>query len=224
MREFHGKVAFVTGGASGVGFALARAFGRANMRVMLADIEAGALNSAVTKLKSEGIDAHGVQCDVADRASVQRAAAETIAAFEKVHVVCSNAGVGCGGPLELITPGDWDWVIGVNLMGFVHVIQAFLPHHKGARRGWPNRNDGVPGGNGLSAWYGSLQCRQIWQCSGCGNARRGTCRNDNRRERDPFGQCANPDSGQRPQSLRALRSVDARLPRPRRSNLPPMFV
>jgi NAD(P)-dependent dehydrogenase (short-subunit alcohol dehydrogenase family) len=128
MREFDGKVAFVTGGASGVGFALARAFGRANMRVMLADVEAGALNSAVTKLEGEGIDAHGVECDVADRASVQRAAAETLAVFEKVHVVCSNAGVGCGGPLELITPGDWDWVIGVNLMGFVHVIQAFLPH------------------------------------------------------------------------------------------------
>ena len=105
------------------------------MRVMLADIEAGALNSAVTKLKSDGIDARGVQCDVADRASVQRAAAETIAAFEKVHVVCSNAGVGCGGPLELITPGDWDWVIGVNLMGFVHVIQAFLPHMRAQGEG-----------------------------------------------------------------------------------------
>jgi NAD(P)-dependent dehydrogenase (short-subunit alcohol dehydrogenase family) len=135
MRELHGKVAFVTGGASGVGFALARAFGRANMRVMLADVEVGALNSAVTKLKGEGIDARGVECDVANRASVQRAAAETMAVFEKVHVVCSNAGVGCGGPLELITPGDWDWVIGVNLMGFVHVIQAFLPHMRAQGEG-----------------------------------------------------------------------------------------
>jgi len=114
----------LTGGAGGIGFALAHAFGRANMKVMLADIELDALNSAVAELKSEGIDARGVECDVADRASVQRAAAETLAAFDKVHIVCSNAGVIASGPMELITPGDWDWVIGVNLMGF-------CAHHSG---------------------------------------------------------------------------------------------
>ena len=130
MREFQGKAAFITGGASGVGFALAREFGRAKMRVMLTDIEVSALNAAVAELKGQGIDAHGIECDVADRASVQHAAKETFAVLGKVHLVCSNAGVGCGGPVELITPGDWDWVIGVNLMGFVHVIQAFLPRLK----------------------------------------------------------------------------------------------
>jgi NAD(P)-dependent dehydrogenase (short-subunit alcohol dehydrogenase family) len=130
MREFQGKGAFITGGASGVGFALARAFGKAKMRVMLADVEAGALKAALTELKGQGIDAYGTECDVADPASVQRAAKETFAVLGKVHLVCSNAGVGCGGPLELITPGDWDWVIGVNLMGFVYVIQAFLPRLK----------------------------------------------------------------------------------------------
>ena len=72
MREFHGKGAFITGAASGVGFALARAFGRANMRVMLADIELGALNAALAELKGEGVDAHSIECDVADRASVDR--------------------------------------------------------------------------------------------------------------------------------------------------------
>jgi NAD(P)-dependent dehydrogenase (short-subunit alcohol dehydrogenase family) len=130
VREFQGKGAFITGGASGVGFALARAFGRANMRVMLADIEAGALNAALNELKGQGIDAHAVECDVADRACVQRAAKQTFAALDKVHLICSNAGISCGGPLELITSGDWDWVIGVNVMGFVHVIQAFLPRLK----------------------------------------------------------------------------------------------
>ena len=130
MRELQGKGAFITGAASGVGFALARAFGRANMRVMLADIEGGALNAALNELKGQGIDAHAVECDVADRASVQRAAKETFAALHKVHLICSNAGISAGGPLEAITPGDWDWVIGVNLMGFVHVIQAFLPRLK----------------------------------------------------------------------------------------------
>jgi NAD(P)-dependent dehydrogenase (short-subunit alcohol dehydrogenase family) len=130
MREFQGKGAFITGGASGVGFALARAFGRANMRVMLADIEVGALKAALAELKGQGIDAHAVECDVADCTSVHRAAKETFTTLDKVHLICSNAGVGCGGPLELITPGDWEWVIGVNLMGFVHVIQAFLPRLK----------------------------------------------------------------------------------------------
>ena len=130
MREFQGKGAFITGGASGVGFALARAFGRAKMRVMLADIEVGALKAALAELKGQEIDAHAIECDVADRACVQHAAKETFAALGKVHLICSNAGVGCGGPLELITPGDWDWTIGVNLMGFVHVIQAFLPRLK----------------------------------------------------------------------------------------------
>jgi NAD(P)-dependent dehydrogenase (short-subunit alcohol dehydrogenase family) len=135
MLEFEGKVAFVTGGASGIGFALARALGRAKMRVMLADIDVDGLNSAVAEFEREGIDARCVECDVTDRASVQRAATETLAAFHKVHVVCSNAGVVAGGPMELISPGDWDWVIGTSAMGFVHVIQAFLPHLKSQREG-----------------------------------------------------------------------------------------
>jgi NAD(P)-dependent dehydrogenase (short-subunit alcohol dehydrogenase family) len=135
MREFHGKVAFVTGAAEGIGFALARAFGRANVKVMLADIDADALESAVGELKSEGIVARGVECDVADRASVQRAAAATLAAFGKVHILCNNAGVACISPMETITLGDWDWVIGVNLMGVVYAIQAFLPHIKAQGEG-----------------------------------------------------------------------------------------
>ena len=73
---------------------------------MLADIEGKALDVAVAELKKGGIDASGVECDVADRAAVQRAGAETLAAFGKVHIVCINAGVGIGGPMELITSGD----------------------------------------------------------------------------------------------------------------------
>ena len=134
-REFDGKVAFVTGGASGLGFSLARAFGRANMRVMLADIEVSALNAAVAELKGAGIDARGVECDVANRASVEHAASDTLAAFGKIHVLCNNAGVVAGGPMERITPGDWDWVIGVELMGAVYGIQAFLPHLKSQGEG-----------------------------------------------------------------------------------------
>ena len=135
MREFDGKVAFITGGASGIGFALARAFGRANMRVMLADIEKDALNSAVSELQGGGIDAKGVECDVADYNSVQRAAAETLAAFGKVHLLCNNAGAVAGGPMEVITLGDWEWVLGVELMSVIYGIKAFLPQIKAQGEG-----------------------------------------------------------------------------------------
>jgi NAD(P)-dependent dehydrogenase (short-subunit alcohol dehydrogenase family) len=116
MRDFHDKVAFVTGGASGLGFALARAFGRARMKVMLADIDVDALENAMAELKKDQISVRSVECDVSDRASVQHAAAETLAAFGKVHVVCNNAGVASGGAMELTTPGDCDWIIGVDLL------------------------------------------------------------------------------------------------------------
>lgn len=128
LRDFQDKGAFVTGAANGLGFALARALGRARMKVMLADIDVDALEIAVAELKKDQINVRSVECDVSDRASVQRAAAETFSAFGKVHVLCSNAGVFAGGALERITPGDWDWIVGVNLMGFAHVVQAFLPH------------------------------------------------------------------------------------------------
>jgi NAD(P)-dependent dehydrogenase (short-subunit alcohol dehydrogenase family) len=129
MRECQGKTAFVTGGASGIGFALGRAFAEAGMKVMLADIQEKPLSEAVAELKSSG-EVRGIHCDVADLASVKQAAEETFAAFGKVHVVCNNAGVGWGGQLELIPEEEWDWQVGVNLMGVVHGIQAFLPHMK----------------------------------------------------------------------------------------------
>ncbi len=136
MRELKGKTAFVTGGASGIGLALGRAFAGAGMKVMLADVEQGALESAVAALRQTGAEARGLICDVADRAAVERAASETVAAFGKVHVLCNNAGVSAwGGPVEQISPGDWDWVIGVNLMGVIHGIAAFLPHIKAQGEG-----------------------------------------------------------------------------------------
>ncbi len=128
MQELAGKTAFVTGGASGIGFALGRAFAEAGMKVMLADIETDALEAAVKSLHNVGPDVRGIDCDVTDAASVERAAKASFDAFGNVHVVCNNAGVAAGGGIEDIALDSWRWVLDVNLMGVVHGIRAFLPH------------------------------------------------------------------------------------------------
>jgi NAD(P)-dependent dehydrogenase (short-subunit alcohol dehydrogenase family) len=128
MREFVGKAAFVTGGASGIGLALGRAFAEAGCKVMLADIEKTALDAAVASLSGSGRDIRGIVCDVADPASVDAAAQATVSAFGKVHILCNNAGVGARGGIDHIALDNWRWVIDVNLMGVVNGMRAFLPH------------------------------------------------------------------------------------------------
>jgi NAD(P)-dependent dehydrogenase (short-subunit alcohol dehydrogenase family) len=128
VRDLAGKTAFVTGGASGIGLALARAFAEIGMNVMLADIEAAALTAARESLHDVGAEVRGVVCDVADPASVERAAKASFDAFGKVHVVCNNAGVGGGSGIDNISLDTWRWVLDVNLMGIVHGVRSFLPH------------------------------------------------------------------------------------------------
>ena len=128
MRELAGKTAFVTGGASGIGLALGRAFAEAGMKVVLADIETDALSAAVKSLHNVGPDVRGVVCDVTDPGSVERAADASYEAFGQVHVVCNNAGVAGGGDIDDIPLDDWRWVLDVNLMGVLHGIRTFLPH------------------------------------------------------------------------------------------------
>ena len=127
MKEFGGKTAFVTGGASGIGLALANAFGRAGMNVMIADIEQSALDSALAALRANGVNAKGLLCDVAQRASIRDAANATLDAFGKVHICCNNAGVGVIGPIGTVTERDWDWIIDVNLKGVIHGTEVFVP-------------------------------------------------------------------------------------------------
>ena len=135
MREIAGKTAFVTGGASGIGLALGRAFAEAGMKVMLADIEPGALATAVESLKGIGPDVRGITCDVADPASVDRAAEVSYDAFGRVHVVCNNAGVATSGGIDDISLEEWRWVLAVNVMGVLHGIRTFLPHIRGHGQG-----------------------------------------------------------------------------------------
>jgi NAD(P)-dependent dehydrogenase (short-subunit alcohol dehydrogenase family) len=128
MHDLQGKTAFVTGGASGIGFALCRAFAQSGMKVMLADIETAALERAIGSLHDFGRNVRGIQCDVADPDSVERAASAAFDAFGKVHILCNNAGVAAGGGIDNISLDNWRWVIDVNLMGVVYGIKSFLPH------------------------------------------------------------------------------------------------
>jgi NAD(P)-dependent dehydrogenase (short-subunit alcohol dehydrogenase family) len=106
MDQFKGKTAFVTGGASGIGLALCRAFGQRGMNVAIADVEAAACAQAVETLRREGVRVIGTECDVSDRASLSQAAARAFAEFGKVHILCNNAGVSRAGPIEGIAGSD----------------------------------------------------------------------------------------------------------------------
>ena len=127
MKEFKGRTAFITGGASGIGLGMARAFGRAGMNVVIADIDLGAAKSAAERLASEQIKAAPAYVDVTDRASVRSAALDAVAAFGKIHVVCNNAGVAVGGQIGTIRERDWDWIVDVNLKGVVYGTEVFAP-------------------------------------------------------------------------------------------------
>jgi NAD(P)-dependent dehydrogenase (short-subunit alcohol dehydrogenase family) len=127
MQDLTGKTAFITGGASGIGLAMAKVFGREGMKVMLADIEAGPLAAAVEELRGLQVRAEGVVADVTSRDSLKSAALETIAKFGKVHLVCNNAGVGSGGVFGTVPAKDWDWVTAVNQLGVVYGMEVFAP-------------------------------------------------------------------------------------------------
>ena len=127
MDQLEGKVAVVTGAASGIGRALADRFAAERMKVVLADVETDALAAAEKELRDAGADVLAVTTDVSDAHSVDALARATVDAFGAAHVVCNNAGVGGGGQMQTLTTADWEWVLGVNLWGVIHGIRAFLP-------------------------------------------------------------------------------------------------
>ncbi len=125
MKDIVGKVAFVTGGASGIGLAMARSFSAAGMKVVITDIEQAALDPVKDEFASSD-EVILLKLDVTDRDAMEQAAQETEAAFGKVHVVCNNAGVSVGGRVDKMSGKDWDWVMGVNLDGVINGVQTFL--------------------------------------------------------------------------------------------------
>ena len=127
MKDFQGKVAVITGGASGLGRAMAERFARAGMRIVLADVEPKALARAEAEMKAAGAQVIGVRTDVSKAAEVEALAQKTLAAFGAVHVVANNAGVAEGGSVWDNTAADWEWVLGVNVWGVIHGVRVFTP-------------------------------------------------------------------------------------------------
>jgi NAD(P)-dependent dehydrogenase (short-subunit alcohol dehydrogenase family) len=127
VREVEGKVAFVTGGASGVGLGMAKAFLGAGMKVVVADVREDHLEEALAQLDGDVLP---IRLDVTDRDAFAAAAGEAERRFGKVHVLCNNAGVNLFNDLAEATYQDWDWVLGVNLGGVVNGIVTFVPRIK----------------------------------------------------------------------------------------------
>ena len=127
LTEFDGKVAVVTGAASGIGRAMCEKFASLGMRIVMADVEADRLRGSAAQIEATGVDVFAVTVDVSQADELSRLAEKTLDRFGKVHVVCNNAGVFAGGLTWDAVGSDWEWVLGVNLYGVLHGIRAFVP-------------------------------------------------------------------------------------------------
>ena len=127
MREFKDKVAVITGGASGLGLAMARRFAREGMKLVLGDIEEEPLRRVEQEFRRSGVPVLAIRTDVSRGHDVERLAEKTLATFGAVHIVCNNAGVGPGGVVWESTTADWEWVLGVNVWGVIHGVRVFVP-------------------------------------------------------------------------------------------------
>lgn len=127
MEALKGKVAVITGGASGIGFATAKALAGRGAQLVIADIERPALDQAVADLSALGTRVEGVISDVGDLASTQDLAETAFSRMGAVHLLFNNAGVAIGGPIAEMKHSDWEWIIRVDLWGPIHGVEAFLP-------------------------------------------------------------------------------------------------
>ena len=125
--DLRGKTAVVTGGASGIGRALTLRFAREGASVVIADVDSPGMEAVSAEARGLGVKALTVETDVSQLAEVEALAARAFETFGAVHVLCNNAGVAAWGGLESATHRDWQWVLGVNLWGVIHGIEAFVP-------------------------------------------------------------------------------------------------
>ncbi len=135
MDDFKGRVAVVTGAASGIGLGVTERFLKEGLKVVMADVEKGNLDREVARLSQQGGDVVGVVCDVRDPDSVKDLAARTLSQFGAVHVLFNNAGVAPAGPMLETTPEDWRWIVDVNVLGVAYGVTTFGPIMKEAGEG-----------------------------------------------------------------------------------------
>ena len=128
MQDLQGKIAVITGAASGMGLAFADRFAAEGMNVVMSDIEGPRLDEAVAQVAAHGTEVMGVVTDVSDGAAVDALGAATFERFGTAHVVCNNAGVAGGLMDGSIDVNNWKWVIDVNLYGVIHGHRVFQAH------------------------------------------------------------------------------------------------
>ncbi|MBA57810.1 MAG: short-chain dehydrogenase [Gammaproteobacteria bacterium] len=156
MENISNKVAFITGGGSGLGFAMAKSLSEAGIKVMIADIEERALEAAKNFFSEKKLEVETTLVDVTDRNSLEKAATKTEEIFGNIHILCNNAGVGINGNIRNLTYQDWDWVMGVNLNGVINGIQTFtkriIRHGEGGHIVNTSSMAGLIGIKGLSIY------------------------------------------------------------------------
>jgi NAD(P)-dependent dehydrogenase (short-subunit alcohol dehydrogenase family) len=149
-----GKVAVVTGAASGMGLAMANTFALAGMKIVLADIEAEPLDEVVRDLNSGGHEAIGVLTDVSKLEEVKNLADTTLSHFGAAHVLCNNAGVGLGAPVGGTSMADWKWTLDIDLWGPIYGVETFLPIMEKQGEGHINSTASMAGlYAGASLWH-----------------------------------------------------------------------
>lgn len=127
MQDFEGRIAVITGGAEGIGKALAQHAAALGMKLVLADINGAKLDATISEFVGQGVDCTGLRTDVAKAADVQALADFAFKRHGAVHLLFNNAGVACAKPVWELTTADWDWVVGVNLYGVTHALRSFVP-------------------------------------------------------------------------------------------------
>ena len=145
MKDLHGKIAVITGGASGIGLGMARAFAGAGMKLVLADLDDAARDAAVAEFRSAGTDAVGMHCDVSVHEQVQALAALATESYGGVHILCNNAGIGIPTATHPMKLSDWRWILDVDLYGPIYGVEVFLPIMEAQGEGHINSTSSMAG-------------------------------------------------------------------------------
>ena len=127
MQDFEGRVAVVTGGASGIGLGMSRAFAKRGMKLVIADLDEEALAAAVKEFEANGTEVASRLTDVSKLEEIEALAELTLSEYGKVNVLCSNAGVGIPTSARKMKLNDWKWIIDVDLWGPIYGLNVFLP-------------------------------------------------------------------------------------------------